>query len=252
MTAIRTHRPARFACFVTGTDTGVGKTHATATLLHALHGAGYSTVGMKPVAAGGEWLDDRWQNDDVDQLRAAGSVIVPQEEMCPFFFRTPASPHLAAALEGERITRGPIRDALEVLRRKADAVVVEGVGGFVVPLDVGAVRWTTADLAVMLDLPVIMVVGVRLGCLSHAMLTAEAVRARGLKLAGWIANRIDPDMLLPTENIVTLQDALDAPLLGELPWQVAPAAAAQHLDLAPLFASPLPGPSAETGAPRHA
>nr|WP_315593398.1 dethiobiotin synthase [uncultured Cupriavidus sp.] len=247
------NKPDRFACFVTGTDTGVGKTHATATLLHALHDAGYSTLGMKPVAAGGEWLDDRWQNDDVDQLRAAGSVIVPQEEMCPFFFRTPASPHLAAALEGERITRGPIREAFDALCRKADAVVVEGVGGFVVPLDVGAVRWNTADLAVMLDLPVIMVVGVRLGCLSHAMLTAEAVRARGLKLAGWIANRIDPDMLLPTENIVTLQDALDAPMLGELPWQVAPAVAAQYLDLAPLLAS-MPPVASHTiaAAPRHA
>ena len=131
-------------------------------------------------------------------------------------------------------------------------MVVEGVGGFVVPLDVGAVRWNTADLAVMLDLPVIMVVGVRLGCLSHAMLTAEAVRARGLKLAGWIANRIDPDMLLPAENIVTLQDALDAPMLGELPWQVAPAAAAQHLDLAPLLASMPPVASTTYTAPRHA
>ena len=246
------NKPERFACFVTGTDTGVGKTHATATLLHALHGAGYSTVGMKPVAAGGEWLDDRWQNDDVDQLRAAGSVIVPQEEMCPFFFRTPASPHLAAALEGERITREPIRAAFDTLCTRADAVVVEGVGGFVVALDVGAVRWNTADLAVMLDLPVIMVVGVRLGCLSHAMLTAEAVRARGLKLAGWIANRIDPDMLLPAENIVTLQDALDAPMLGELPWQVAPAVAAQHLDLAPLLASMPPVASTTYTAPRHA
>lgn len=246
------NKPARFACFVTGTDTGVGKTHATATLLHALHDAGYSTVGMKPVAAGGEWLDDRWQNDDVDQLRAAGSVIVPQEEMCPFFFRTPASPHLAAALEGVRITRGPIRDAFDVLRTRADAVVVEGVGGFVVPLDVGAVRWNTADLAVMLDLPVIMVVGIRLGCLSHAMLTAEAIRARGLKLAGWIANRIDPDMLMPDENIVTLQDALDVPMLGELPWQVAPAAAAHHLDLAPLLASMPPVVSYSAAAPHHA
>ena len=177
------NRPDRFACFVTGTDTGVGKTHATATLLHALHGAGYSTVGMKPVAAGGEWLDDRWQNDDVDQLRAAGSVIVPQEAMCPFFFRTPASPHLSAALEGQRITREPIQTAFDALRQQAEAVVVEGVGGFIVPLDVGPERWNTADLAAMLGLPVIMVVGVRLGCLSHAMLTAEAVRARGLTLA---------------------------------------------------------------------
>ncbi|GAA0831760.1 MAG: dethiobiotin synthase [Cupriavidus sp.] len=246
------NRPDRFACFVTGTDTGVGKTHATATLLHALHGAGYSTVGMKPVAAGGEWLDDRWQNDDVDQLRAAGSVIVPQEAMCPFFFRTPASPHLSAALEGQRITREPIQTAFDALRQQAEAVVVEGVGGFIVPLDVGPERWNTADLAAMLGLPVIMVVGVRLGCLSHAMLTAEAVRARGLTLAGWIANRIDPDMLLPAENIVTLQDALDAPMLGELPWQVAPAVAAQYLDLAPLLASMPPVASPSTASPRHA
>ncbi|WP_423195142.1 MULTISPECIES: dethiobiotin synthase [unclassified Cupriavidus] len=228
-------RPARVACFVTGTDTGVGKTHASATLLHALHVAGYSTAGMKPVASGGEWLDERWQNDDVEQLRAAGSIIAPPEEMCPFLLRTPVSPHLAAAMEGVRITRTPIRDAFEALRRRAEAVVVEGVGGFVVPLDVGAARWTTADLAVMLNLPVVMVVGMRLGCLSHAMLTAEAIRARGLRLAGWIANHVDPDMLLPHENIATLHDALGAPCLGQLPWQVAPAAAAVHLDLAPLL-----------------
>lgn len=233
-------RPGRVACFVTGTDTGVGKTHATATLLHALHAAGYTTVGMKPVASGGEWLDERWQNDDVEQLRAAGSVIVPQEEMCPFLMRTPVSPHLAAAIEGLRITREPIRAAFASLRHRAEAVVVEGVGGFQVPLDVGAARWNTADLAEMLDLPVVMVVGVRLGCLNHAMLTAEAVRARGITLAGWIANRVDPDMLLPHENIATLHDALGAlgvPCLGELPWQVAPAVAATELDLAPLLAS---------------
>lgn len=229
--------PPRFACFVTGTDTGVGKTHATATLLHALHDAGYSTVGMKPVASGGEWLDERWQNDDVEQLRAACSVIVPQEEMCPFLLRTPVSPHLAAAMEGVRITREPIRAAFDALRQRAQAVVVEGVGGFQVPLDVGAARWSTADLAVMLDLPVVMVVGIRLGCLNHATLTADAIRARGLRLAGWIANRMDPDMLLPHENIATLHDALDVPCLGELPWQVAPAVAASHLDLAPLLAS---------------
>jgi len=230
-------RPQSVACFVTGTDTGVGKTHASATLLHALHAGGYSTTGMKPVASGGEWLDERWQNDDVEQLRAAGSIIAPQEEMCPFLMRTPVSPHLAAAMEGVRITGEPIRAAFEALRQRADAVVVEGVGGFQVPLDVGAARWNTADLAVMLNLPVVMVVGVRLGCLSHAMLTAESIRARGLRLAGWIANRIDPDMLLPDENIATLLDMLDAPCLGELPWQVAPAVAASQLDLGPLYAA---------------
>ena len=138
-------RPERFACFITGTDTGVGKTHATATLLHALHGAGYSTVGMKPIAAGGEWLDDQWQNDDVDQLRAAGSVIVPQEEMCPFFFRTPVSPHLAAALEGARITPEPIRDAFESLRQRAAAGVIEGVGGVLSAADYQEYRAAGAD-----------------------------------------------------------------------------------------------------------
>jgi len=229
--------PRHFACFVTGTDTGVGKTHASATLLHALHGAGYRTAGMKPVASGSEWRDGHWHNDDVAQLRAASSVTVPLGHTCPFLLRTPCSPHLAAAHEGVRITRAPIRGAFDALRRQADAVVVEGVGGFHVPLDAGAVRWSTADLAVMLGLPVVMVVGIRLGCLNHAVLTAEAVRARGLVLAGWIANRVDPDMLLADENIATLHASLDAPCLGELPWQLDPAAAATRLDLAPLFAA---------------
>ncbi|MBP0633577.1 MULTISPECIES: dethiobiotin synthase [unclassified Cupriavidus] len=229
--------PRNFACFVTGTDTGVGKTHASATLLHALHGAGYRTAGMKPVASGSEWRDGHWHNDDVAQLRAASSVTVPLGHTCPFLLRTPCSPHLAAAHEGVRITRAPIREAFDALRRQADAVVVEGVGGFHVPLDAGAVRWSTADLAVMLGLPVVMVVGIRLGCLNHAVLTAEAVRARGLVLAGWIANRVDPDMLLADENIATLHASLDAPCLGELPWQLDPAAAATRLDLAPLFAA---------------
>lgn len=229
--------PRRFACFVTGTDTGVGKTHASATLLHALNGAGYRTAGMKPVASGSEWRDGHWHNDDVAQLRAASSVTVPLGHTCPFLLRTPCSPHLAAAQEGVRITRAPIRDAFDALRRQAEAVVVEGVGGFHVPLDAGAVRWSTADLAVMLGLPVVMVVGIRLGCLNHAVLTAEAIRARGLVLAGWIANRVDPDMLLADENIATLHASLNAPCLGELPWQLDPAAAATRLDLAPLFAA---------------
>lgn len=229
--------PRHFACFVTGTDTGVGKTHASATLLHALTGAGYRTAGMKPVASGSDWRDGHWHNDDVAQLRAASSVMVPLGHTCPFLLRTPCSPHLAAAQEGVRITRAPIRAAFDALRQQADAVVVEGVGGFHVPLDAGAVRWSTADLAVMLGLPVVMVVGIRLGCLNHAVLTADAIRARGLVLAGWIANRVDPEMLLADENIATLRASLDAPCLGELPWQLDPAAAATRLDLAPLFAA---------------
>lgn len=238
-------RPPSLACFVTGTDTGVGKTHASATLLHALRAAGYRAAGMKPVASGSEWRDGAWHNDDVARLRAAGSVEVALHETCPFLLRTPCSPHLAAAAESARIAPGPIRTAFAALRRQAEAVVVEGVGGFQVPLhlpdggdpDGASAGWDTADLAAMLGLPVVLVVGVRLGCLNHAMLSAAAVRARGLTLAGWIANRVDPDMLLAEQNIDTLHRTLGAPCLGELPWQVAPADAAARLDLAPLLAA---------------
>lgn len=231
---------ASFACFVAGTDTGVGKTHVSAALLHALRNAGYAAVGMKPVASGSEWRDGGWHNDDVAQLRAASAVQVPLAQTCPFLLRTPCSPHLAAAADGVRIAREPIRAAFDALRARAGAVVVEGVGGFRVPLDTGAHAWDTADLAAMLALPVVLVVGLRLGCLNHAMLSAEAIRARGLPLAGWVANRIDPAMPLADDNIATLRDALaafDAPHLGTLPWQDSPdpRVAADRLDLSALL-----------------
>ncbi|NSX06824.1 dethiobiotin synthase [Cupriavidus gilardii] len=231
-------RLSAFACFVTGTDTGVGKTHATAALLHALASQGRTAVGMKPVASGCEWRDGQWHNDDVAQLRAASSVDVPLAQTCPYLLRTPCSPHLAAEADGVRIAPEPIESAFAALRTQADAVVVEGVGGFRVPLATGPDGWDTADLAVRLGLPVILVVGIRLGCLNHALLTAEAVRARGLRLAGWIANRVDPEMLLADENIATLRgafDAIDAPWLGTLPWQLPPDQAAHRLDLAALL-----------------
>jgi dethiobiotin synthetase len=221
---------AAIACFVTGTDTGIGKTHASATLLHALRAAGHRAVGMKPVASGSEWRGDHWHNDDVAQLRAASAVAVPQALTCPFLLRTPASPHLAAAIEGARITREPIRAAFAALRAQADAVVVEGVGGFRVPLDGAPPEeggWDTADLAVMLGLPVLLVVGIRLGCISHALLTAEAVRARGLHLAGWIANRIDPEMSRFEENLAALTERISAPLLGIVPADSTPEKAAK-------------------------
>lgn len=227
-----------FACFVAGTDTGVGKTHASSALLHALAAQGRTTIGMKPVASGCQWRDGQWHNDDVAQLRAASSVAVPLAQTCPWLLRTPCSPHLAAQADGVRIEAEPILSAFAALRARADAVVVEGVGGFRVPLAAGPEGWDTADLAVRLGLPVILVVGIRLGCLSHALLTAEAVRARGLRLAGWIANRIDPDMLLADQNIDTLREAFDAigsPWLGTLPWQLPADQAARCLDLAPLL-----------------
>jgi dethiobiotin synthetase len=215
------------AYFVTGTDTEVGKTYATCALLRLAHGRGLRALGMKPVAAG---VDAGGRNEDVEQLIAASSFAAPRELVNPYCFEAPVAPHIAAAIEGTGIDPGRIAAAARDLAADADLLLVEGVGGFRVPLgdDID-----TADLAVRLGLPVILVVGLRLGCLNHALLTAEAIRSRGLKLAGWIANGIDPDMPWPEENITALKERLGAPLLGFLPWQDAaePMSAAEHLAL---------------------
>ncbi|MBY4896716.1 dethiobiotin synthase [Cupriavidus sp. AU9028] len=239
------NRIDRIACFIAGTDTGVGKTHASAALLHAFAQAGWRCAGMKPIASGCEWVEEaagrgEWRNEDVEQLRMAGTVPVPRQLTCPWLLRTPCSPHLAAQAEGVRIEPSPIERALRELRSRADAVVVEGVGGFRVPLASGPDGWDTADLAVRLALPVVLVVGIRLGCLNHAMLTVEAIRARGLRLAGWIANRIDPGMALADANIDTLKAALgpqQIPLLGVLPWGLPAAEAATGIDFGPIAAA---------------
>lgn len=213
------------AWFVTGTDTEVGKTHACCTLLHALRRKGISAVGMKPVAAG---TDASGRNEDVDRLLAASSALAPRELVNPYLFDAPIAPHVAAQEAGIRIDLDTIRAAYRQLAPLAEAVVVEGVGGFCVPLDE---HTDTADLAVVLGLPVILVVGIKLGCLNHALLTAEAITARGLPLAGWIANLIDPAMSRPEASIETLRRRLAAPLLGTLPWGEQPIQAASRLTL---------------------
>jgi dethiobiotin synthetase len=224
--------------FVTGTDTGVGKTLVCSAMLHALAGSGLRAVGMKPVAAGLEDLGGEWCNEDVQRLNAAGNVDVPLALRCPYLLRAPMSPHLAAKEEGVRIALQPMLSAFSELAARADAVVVEGVGGFCVPFGDDL---DSADLAVALGLPVILVVGLRLGCLNHALLTAEAVRARGLVLAGWVASMVDPAMLAPQANLQTLRARLGAPLLGVVPHlQHADADAAQaarHIDLRALRAT---------------
>ncbi|MEY4908077.1 MAG: dethiobiotin synthase [Pseudomonadota bacterium] len=203
--------------FVIGTDTGVGKTHAAAHLLRGFVAAGHRAVGMKPVAAGTEPDDD-----DVLRLRAASNVVVPAALDSPVRLPEPLSPHLAAQRAGVAIALEPIVAACRELQRRADVVVVEGAGGFLVPLDepAGGGLVTGADLAEALGLPVVLVVGLRLGCLNHALLTAEAVRARGLTLAGWIANRIDPDMACADDNVAFLRRHLAAPLLADLPFHL--------------------------------
>jgi dethiobiotin synthetase len=203
------------AYFVTGTDTGVGKTRTSCALLHALRATHAKCVGMKPFATGAEETAAGWSNDDVTQLRAASSLKVMPELDNPYLLPWPVSPHIAAKLAGQTIDIEHIVHAFDVLCEQADAVVVEGAGGFVVPLNE---TQTSADLAQSLDLPVILVVGIRLGCLNHALLTQEAIAARGLKLAGWVANRLDPDMPAQEENIATLRERLRAPLLADWPW----------------------------------
>jgi dethiobiotin synthetase len=202
-------------CFVVGTDTGVGKTHVACALLQALALHHPRVVGMKPVAAGVVPWGEGWASEDSIALRAASTVAVPSALDNPVLLPDPLSPHIAAARAGVQIDIHTIVQAYAALSAQADAVVVEGAGGFHVPL---SDTTTGADLAVALGLPVVLVVGLRLGCLNHALLTAEAIAARGLTLAGWVANRVDPDMLAPDDNIAWLRQRLGAPLLADIPW----------------------------------
>jgi dethiobiotin synthetase len=202
--------------FVTGTDTGVGKSRASAALLHALRARHPRCVGMKPVAAGAEPdASGQLQNDDTLALRAASNVAVPPELDNPVLLADPMSPHIAAARAGRTIAIEPIVAAYRALAEHADAVVVEGAGGFLVPL---TPRLTGGDLAAALGLPVILVVGLRLGCLNHALLTRDAIAARGLRLAGWIASRLDPAMPEQESNLDYLRAQLPAPLLADFAW----------------------------------
>ncbi len=206
--------PRRHAWFIAGTDTGIGKTFVTCALLHTARAQGYTALGMKPVAAGADPVGGEWINEDTARLRAASSLDPSPALITPYCLRSPIAPHIAAAEEGIAITPAPILAAFAELQSRADVVLVEGVGGFRVPL---GERYDTADLVRDLGLPMILIVGMRLGCLNHALLTAEAIAARGQQLAGWVANRIDPCMPHFDANLATLADLLDAPLLGIVP-----------------------------------
>ncbi|OAJ60375.1 dethiobiotin synthase [Paraburkholderia ginsengiterrae] len=220
--------------FVTGTDTEIGKTFVSSALLRGFVREGLQAAAMKPIAAGAFELDGVLHNEDADQLDAASNVLLPPEMRTPYLLKEPAAPHIAAALENVTFDLGHIIDCHAQAVTRAEIVVVEGVGGFRVPL---TATQDTADLAVALKLPVVLVVGMRLGCISHALLTAEAIVARGLTLAGWVANRVDPDMTFPDENIASIREHLareyDAPLLGIVPYlsPAAPELAADQLDI---------------------
>lgn len=211
--------------FVTGTDTGVGKTLVACALLHAFASQGKQVAGLKPVAAGcGE--DDR--NEDALALRAASTMQLTYGQVNPYCFGRAIAPHLAARFSGVRIELGRILNSYRELAGQADEVIVEGAGGFLVPLNE---KQGGADLAQLLGLPVVLVVGMRLGCLNHALLTLRAIGGCGLKCAGWVANVVVEKMPALQENIDTLRDRIDAPLVGVVPYMEMPDAhaAAQWL-----------------------
>ncbi|MFN5190847.1 MAG: dethiobiotin synthase [Burkholderiales bacterium] len=200
--------------FVTGTDTEIGKTFVTCGLLVALRDRGISAAPMKPIAAGTIEQDGVSANEDVHALLATYGKPLRTSLVNPYCFREPIAPHIAAAQENRVVDLASIRTAYDTLRSSHDTVLVEGAGGFLVPL---SATESMSFLPVTLELDVILVVGMRLGCLNHALLTAEAIDARGLRLAGWVANTVDTNMSCFAENVATLTAALPAPCLGIVP-----------------------------------
>lgn len=202
--------------FVTGTDTNVGKTLIACALLHGFAAQGQRVIGMKPIAAGS---DQFGLHEDVEHLVAASNVQADKPLINPYCFTSAIAPHIAAQQANVKINLSGIVKSYTALSGQADVVIVEGAGGFVVPLNDTE---DSADLAIQLGLPIILVVGLRLGCLNHALLTVQAIAARGLVLAGWVANCVEENMPMLDENIAALQQRIAAPLLGIVPYQAQP------------------------------
>jgi dethiobiotin synthetase len=216
--------------FITGTDTEIGKTEVTLGLMSRYRAAGRQVLGMKPVASGCEQTPDGLRNGDAERILAAADSPVDYELVNPYAFVPPVAPHLAAAQSGTEIRFDRIRAALDRLSPQADLVFVEGVGGWRVPLGPDG---DVAELAAALGLPVILVVGLRLGCINHALLTAESIEYGGPGITGWVANAVDPAMAMREKNIATLRERIAAPLLGVVPHLAPPSpdAVAAHLDI---------------------
>ena len=201
--------------FITGTDTGVGKTWVTLGLLNALAAVGYRTAAMKPVASGVIETPHGLRNEDALLLQQHASVPLTYDVVNPYLFVPPIAPHLAAQRAGRRIEIAHIKKVFDEIAAQADCVVVEGAGGWCVPLNE---HETIADLAVALGLPVVLVVGMRLGCLNHALLTCESIARCGAPLAGWVANTVTPEFAEIEENIAALEERITAPLIGVVPY----------------------------------
>ncbi len=221
--------------FITGTDTGVGKTLIAAGLLHAANGRGLRTVAAKPVAAGCAEGEAGLRNDDALLLQRTASIRLPYATINPVALREAVAPHIAAAATGIELRAEALAAAgRRIMDCGADLTVIEGAGGWRVPLNA---TQTFADIPRLLAIPVIVVVAMRLGCINHALLTVEAIRHDGLTIAGWVANSVQPDMARQRENLATLSARLPYPLLGVVPFidPAAPENVAEHLNIAPLF-----------------
>lgn len=223
------HTAMQFSCYVTGTDTGAGKTHASIALLHSLQRLGRRAVGMKPVASGARENRHGWSNDDAVSLLQASAFQPDYALVNPVCLKAATAPEIAAAHEGLQFGIPQLASAFNALRTQADDVVVEGVGGWCAPLNE---RLMQSDLVRALDLPVVLVVGLRLGCINHALMTLAALQADGMRIAGWIANAIDPELEFADEYFACIARRMPVPCLARLAWR-SPAALAK-IDLGPL------------------
>jgi dethiobiotin synthetase len=228
------HPAMQFSCYVTGTDTGAGKTHASIALLHGLQRLGRRAVGMKPVASGARENRHGWSNEDAVGLLQASAFQPDYALVNPVCLKDATAPEIAAAHEGRQFGLAELETAFSALRAQADDVVVEGVGGWCAPL---SDRLMQADLVRALELPVVLVVGMRLGCINHALMTLAALQADGMRIAGWIANSVDPELEFADEYFACLHRRMPVPCLAQLAWR-SPAALAQ-IDLGPLGKSNL-------------
>lgn len=225
---------AKHKFFIAGTDTDVGKTLIACGILEKARQQGLTTAAVKPVAAGCEQTEDGLRNGDALALQDAMTLELPYEQVNPVAFEPPIAPHIAAMQENKQLSVSRLAGFCSgVLMQSSDLALVEGAGGWRVPLNP---RETLANLAVDLNLPVILVVGMKLGCINHALLTVEAIERDGLTVAGWVANRIDPEMSCYEENMMTLKALIKAPCLGEVPFLQSPSktAVAGCLDITPL------------------
>ena len=200
------------AFFVTGTDTEIGKTYVSLKLIGELRAQGKKVGVMKPVSAGCDYIEGLWRNDDAMALMAASNRVQTYTEVNPFAYKEPVSPHIAAKHSGRPIDLDRVKELFDYIASSSDSVLVEGAGGWMTPLGEGN---TMADLVKVLDIPVVLVVAIKLGCLNHALLTAEAIGSAGVELVGWVANDLEPDMPYLSENIKYLSESIESPLIAK-------------------------------------